>query len=105
MDAERDALVALYRATNGDSWWRKTGWCTDAPLSEWHGVTVNEGRVVELELHCGNLQESIPKELGQLGALKSLDLAGNQLKGSIPKELGRLDALKMLNLHNNNLEG
>ena len=56
MDAERDALVALYRATNGDSWWRKTGWCTDAPLSEWHGVTVNEGRVVELELHCGNLQ-------------------------------------------------
>ncbi|CAM9397378.1 unnamed protein product, partial [Ascophyllum nodosum] len=35
MDAERDALVALYRATHGNSWGKKKGWCTDAPLSEW----------------------------------------------------------------------
>ena len=56
MDAERDALVALYRATNGDSWTEKQGWCTDAPLSEWHGVTVNEGRVVDLRLFANNLQ-------------------------------------------------
>ena len=56
MDAERDALVALYRASNGDSWTRKQGWCTDAPLSEWHGVKVSEGRVVDLDLRRNNLQ-------------------------------------------------
>ncbi|CAN0444907.1 unnamed protein product, partial [Ascophyllum nodosum] len=38
MDAERDALVALYHATNGPSWHENRGWCTDAPLSEWYGV-------------------------------------------------------------------
>ena len=56
MDAERDALVALYRATGGDSWRRKTGWCTNTPFSEWYGVKVSEGRVVELDLHYNNLQ-------------------------------------------------
>ena len=56
MDAERDALVALYRATNGDSWWRKKGWCTAAPLSAWYGVKVNKGRVVGLDLIRNNLQ-------------------------------------------------
>ena len=56
MDAERDALVALYRATNGDSWRRKARWCTNAPLSNWYGVTVNEGRVVGLALLSNNLQ-------------------------------------------------
>ena len=56
MDAERDALVALYRATNGNSWDEKQGWCTNAPLSEWHGVKVSEGRVVALDLRQNNLQ-------------------------------------------------
>ena len=59
MDADRDALVALYRATNGDSWIRKTGWCTDAPLSEWFGVTVIEGRVGKLKLFVNNLQGEV----------------------------------------------
>ena len=56
MDAERDALVALYHATNGPSWHENRGWCTDAPLSEWYGVKVKEGHVVELELFENNLQ-------------------------------------------------
>ena len=57
MDADRDALVALYRATNGPCWERKTKWCTNAPLSEWPGVGVNEeGRVVQLTLSSNNLQ-------------------------------------------------
>ncbi|CAN0155485.1 unnamed protein product, partial [Ascophyllum nodosum] len=80
IDAERDALVAFYRATHGESWTRKTGWCTKAPLSEWYGVTVSDGRVVELDLELNNLRGSIPKELGQLGALTKLDLSRNQLE-------------------------
>ena len=56
MDTEHDALVALYRATRGDCWRDKRGWCTDAPLSKWHGVKVSDGRVVELDLALNNLQ-------------------------------------------------
>ena len=63
MDAERDALVALYRATHGNSWGKKTGWCTDAPLSEWYGVKVSDDRVVELCLCDNNLQGATVVEL------------------------------------------
>lgn len=54
---ERDALLALYRSTDGDNWRRKTNWGTDAPLSDWYGVKVNaEGRVVRLDLSFNNLK-------------------------------------------------
>lgn len=54
---DRDALVALYNATEGGRWRRNKNWNTDAPLSEWHGVKVNDqGRVVELSLSRNNLQ-------------------------------------------------
>ena len=57
MDAgDRTALIAIYRGTRGDAWRRKTGWCTDAPLSQWQGVSVDEeGRVVGLHLRSNNL--------------------------------------------------
>ena len=57
MDAgDRTALITLYRGTGGDAWHLKTGWCTDAPLSEWYGVSVDEeGRVVGLHLSSNNL--------------------------------------------------
>ena len=48
---DRDVLVALYSATDGPIWNRKTNWGTDAPLSDWYGVKANDqGRVVELSL-------------------------------------------------------
>lgn len=54
---DRDALVALFRATGGASWKRKQNWDTDAELSAWFGVEVNnQGRVVKLNLEWNNLQ-------------------------------------------------
>ena len=57
MDAgDRTALIAIYQGTGGDAWLKKTGWGTDAPLSEWQGVSVDEeGRVVGLYLNNNNL--------------------------------------------------
>ncbi|CAN0395478.1 unnamed protein product, partial [Ascophyllum nodosum] len=105
MDAERDALVILYRTTNGDSWRNKQGWCTDAPLSEWHGVKVSDGRIVELDLGANNLQGPIPSELESMTALQELSLSKNQLTGPIPSELGNMTALQRLSLQSNNLTG
>lgn len=55
--ADREVLLALYRSTGGADWKNKRKWNTNAPLSKWNGVTVNDqGRVVELDLHDNNLR-------------------------------------------------
>lgn len=54
---DREALVALYNATDGPHWKRKTNWGSSAPLSEWSGVQFNgEGRVAQLSLNNNSLQ-------------------------------------------------
>ena len=32
VDPEREALIALYKATNGDNWTNNTNWCSDKPV-------------------------------------------------------------------------
>lgn len=57
MSTDRAALVALYNATDGEHWEKRTNWNTDAPLGQWHGVEVNDaGRVVKLNLYNNNLK-------------------------------------------------
>ncbi|CAN0421835.1 unnamed protein product, partial [Pylaiella littoralis] len=103
---DRDALVALYNATDGANWHQSTNWNIGDDLSLWHGIKVNDdGRVVELDLISNNLQGAIPKELGALGKLETLLLGRNNLTGQIPKELGTLSKLERLSLHNNQFSG
>ena len=104
---DRDALVALYNATNGANWTNNTNWLTDAPLGEWHGVNEvdGEGRVVDLNLYRNNLTGPIPPELGGLSSLRLLVLGGNNLTGPIPSELGDLSQLENVYLYSNSLTG
>eukprot|EP00752_Nemacystus_decipiens_P005336 g4840.t1 len=102
---DRDALLALYNATDGPNWGQKTEWNTHAALSGWHGVTIKEGRVSAIRLQSNNLRGPIPQELGNLRDLESLMLSNNQLTGPIPPELGKLHALKTLSLGSNQLSG
>ena len=39
--SDRDALVALYNATDGANWKNSENWLSDAPIGEWHGVTTD----------------------------------------------------------------
>ena len=103
--ADRDALIALYRATDGDSWTDRTNWLTNTDLSTWHGVTVSGGRVTRLRLEGNNLSGSIPSYLGDLSNLGGLWLSGNALSGSIPSYLGNLSNLRGLWLSDNALSG
>lgn len=94
---DRDALRALYAATRGTEWRHSKNWLTDAPLGEWHGVdTDGFGSVVGLELRDNNLTGPIPLELGNLAAMKLLNLGNNYLTGPIPSEIGQLSALETL---------
>ena len=113
------ALMALYDATEGESWTDKENWVTDAPLGDWHGVTTdNDGRVTELSLSGNNLDVpdrvaprgttatgELPEALSLLSSLEELNLSYNQLEGEIPAKLGKLSSLKVLRLQNNDLTG
>ena len=54
LETDKAALIVLYNSTNGAEWRNKSGWLTDAPVGEWHGVTVDGGRVVRIVLGSNN---------------------------------------------------
>ena len=103
---DREALVALSQAANGNDWLNNDNWLTEAPLGAWHGVVADtSGRVISLDLRENGLRGSIAAELGSLSKLNSLNLSGNELSGSIPSELGNLSTLVWLDLAGNGLSG
>ena len=105
-ETDREALVALFNATGGESWGINRNWLSDAPMGRWHGVTTNKkDRVTELLLSGNRLSGEIPVELGSLAYLLELHLDRNKLTGGIPPELGNLANLQELLLFDNGLSG
>ena len=96
---ERDALIALYKQTNGPNWKNKKDWLTLAPLGEWYGVATDDsGRVTQLNLRDNNLSGVLPLTLSSLTYLKTLNLAVNvALSGPLPQGFTGL-ALESLEL-------
>ena len=103
---DREILVALYNATDGDNWEDNTNWLSDEPIGDWHGITTGaDGQVTELSLGRNNLTGVLPIQLGNLSYLETLWLGGNQLTGAIPAQLGSLSSLDYLGLESNALTG
>jgi Leucine-rich repeat (LRR) protein len=100
-----EALVALYNATKGE-YWNSTNWningSADDVTSDWHGITVEGGRVTEIDLNYNGLSGELPKEIGNLTALTVLHLHGNRIS-SIPQEIYNLTSLWVLNIGRNRL--
>ena len=106
------ALVAFYNSTGGPTTWtRRRGWL-QAPVSDWHGISLDSsGRVIVIELDDNELSGRLPSEIGQLTHLEHLDIgsdwpfgAGDRyygVTGTIPEELGLLTKLKTLDLRRN----
>ena len=103
---DRNALVALYNATDGPNWANNANWLSDRPISEWYGVSkIDDYGVIGLDLRENQLSGEIPAELGSLSELESLWLYDNQLTGEIPPEIGNLSNLEVLFLSRNQLTG
>ena len=94
--AERDALIALYNATDGPHWKDNTNWCSDKPLSEWYGVYLSGERVSELNLEFNGLNGTLPAELSNLKSLKRLVIAESEGRISNMEAIFGLPALESL---------
>lgn len=112
---ERQALIALYNSTGGDSWYHNTGWKAEPLAADgfalagtegtWYGVTVATNHVTKLSLRSNRLTGILPAEIGGLPRLQILDLGSNDLTGAIPPVIGDLTALQTLNFHSNDFTG
>ena len=98
---ERLALTGVHDLTGGPSWTNRTAWGTDAPLRDWHGVTTESGRVVELALPGNGLSGPLPGEIANLSQLTAVDLTGNDLSGALPDAIAGLHELAELRVGRN----
>ena len=77
-------------------------WPEDEPAEQWRGVTMENGRVVQLDLQEFGLTGAVPAEIGQLTSLERLYLNNNRLT-SVPAEIWQLTSLEKLWLSGNQL--
>ena len=55
----REALIQLYKSTNGDNWRRNDNWCSEKPITEWYGVSYRYGYEFYIDLWDNNLTGNI----------------------------------------------
>ncbi len=106
--ADTVALVALYESTmtHWDHWRDGWKWATYSPLREWAFVTVEGGRVSQLNIEGRELKGQLPSALGNLTGLKRLNITNvPDLTGELPATLGNLTSLTELTLTQNGLGG
>jgi Leucine-rich repeat (LRR) protein len=116
-ESQRQALIALYNATGGDSWTYKNGWKegelhTDGfamPGTEgtWYGIGTDAENlnVTMVSIGGNNLTGSIPAGINALTGLQLLNFSNNALTGSIPASIGSMTSLQQIFLSYNQLSG
>lgn len=103
---ERAALVDLFQATGGQSWFDNSNWLDDEGTEcEWYGVNCLDGTVLSLSLRDNGLNGELPDSLTELVSLRFLFLRGNNLAGGVPAWLGDIPSLEALDLGLNPLGG
>ena len=85
---QREALIDLYKATNGEKWRCNDNWCTDAPLSDWYGISIKNNQIKVLGLDGLQMSGEIPSSFVTLfDTVDRIYLNGNYLYGVIPSTL------------------
>ena len=100
-ETERLALSELYTLTGGDAWTTSTGWRSDSPVGNWHGVTVGDSLVHRLVLADNGLAGPLPAEIANLRGLRTLDLATNSLTGGVPVAVASMASLDTIIIRGN----
>ncbi|MGB1293829.1 MAG: leucine-rich repeat domain-containing protein [Flavobacteriales bacterium] len=106
---EKNALIEIYNATNGDQWTNNTRWLQNNNVSSWYGVTVElvggEKHVTKLSLYNNNLNGFIPDAIADLPYLKEINFGYNNLSGGISSNTSTLDSLENINVRNCQIPG
>lgn len=101
-----EALELLYNSTSGWSWLNNDNWLnTNEPISTWHGITEENGRVTRIDLNNNQLIGSLPDEIGNIEFLDYLDIRGNFISGNLPNTIGNLQNVTWLDFRFNQLSG
>ena len=98
---ERYALACLFYGLDGFRWISVTDFVLEVSYCVWQGVecSTDDDQISSLALPAENLSGALPREIGLLPSLTSLDLSNNEaLTGSIPTEIGFLTNLERLDL-------
>ena len=61
-----EVFSAFYEATGGPGWTSNANWLTDAPVSSWFGVIVEDSLVTAVELPGNGLSGTVPPAVGTL---------------------------------------
>lgn len=97
VNLDRQALTALYHATDGPNWNRNDNWLNDGPLDQWYGVSIGlDGRVDALVLASNGLTGAIPPELGDLVNLRQFIVSNTRLSGPLPETFTALENLETI---------
>lgn len=80
IEIEREALISIYRALDGDNWNNNTNWCSDKPVSEWYGIRTFNGLVTEILLPCNNMNGTISSDMLKFRELRELYVESNPLR-------------------------
>jgi streptogramin lyase/Leucine-rich repeat (LRR) protein len=100
---ECEALLAIYKSTNGKQWKSNTGWTLTTTPCSWYGIECYNGHVTRLYLQYNQLSGTIPPEIEGLSNLEVLNIKDNEICGEIPDELMNLSQLWYLNTNHNHL--
>ncbi len=107
--AIRAGLIALYEATGGDNWYNNTNWCSEKPISEWHGIyhrVMEDGGTLVVDLTDNNLVGTVPAEFWGCADFYSVIFNMNpNLSGTLPEDLGRHKNLQLLMTMLSNFSG
>jgi len=96
---ELEVLRKFANSTGSMLW--KEDIITGKTYCQWQGIQCIKGSIVSIDLPYLDLTGTIPRELGYLKKLKSLNLAKNGFYGNVPVELHLLQDLTHLDVTDN----
>ncbi|XP_042473049.1 receptor protein kinase-like protein ZAR1 [Zingiber officinale] len=106
VNQEGVALLSFKSSVREDPGGSMASWnASTADPCAWNGVTCREGKVVALALPKSRLLGSLPSSLGDLPALRHINLRNNRLRGRLPPGLFSAAGLQSLVLSGNFLTG
>ena len=78
---ERNFLSDFYHSAKGGEWTDSTYWVDEyTSYCDWKGVTCENDRVTKLNLSNNGLSGKLSESIGNLTAIKVLDLSDNDIK-------------------------